>query len=463
MPPLKGVGLLKGLGVTLKTMTRPAATRQYPHVKPELPARSRGVIALIEENCTVCMLCSRECPDWCIYIDSHKEQVAPKEGGRARTRNVLDRFAIDFALCMYCGICVEVCPFDALHWSPEFEYAESQIERLTHEMDTLRTWAYSVPAPDPLEEGAVEPKELEAARKAREAAAAKAAAAAEQARAATPAPAPAAPPTPAAAAPGAVDSRERAPSGPATLPEGAPAAAGEVSARPADVEVEPGIDQATYERLLAAGEPDRTARAKAKAAYMRKAKAEARAAQAGGAAGAAPAPAPPAEAAAPPAEAAASPQPTEVGEAPTAEGEAEAPAAAGAPAAGEAVDAAAPAAEPGSVETPVAAVAAPETAPPAPSAAGTPEAAEPAADARDPGARSPEGDPTASGTAVDVAPGAVTAQADAEHLEVEVDRETYDRLIEAGEPERTARAKAKAAYARKLRAAQRGGGTGAGS
>jgi NADH-quinone oxidoreductase subunit I len=432
MPALKGVGLIKGLGVTLKTMTRPAATRQYPHVKPDLPARSRGVIALIEENCTVCMLCSRECPDWCIYIDSHKEQVAPKEGGRARTRNILDRFAIDFALCMYCGICVEVCPFDALHWSPEFEYAEHQIERLTHEMDTLRTWAYSVPAPDPLEEGAVEPKELESARKAREAIAAKAAAAAEEARAAAASPsggaaggAPASAASPAAAAP---------PTGGAAVGAPAPAAgagAGAVpaptAARPADVEVEPGIDQATYDRLLAAGEPDRTARAKAKAAYMRKAKAEARAAQAAGGAGAAPAPAPPAEAGTPPA-------------APEVEG--------------------APTAEPASVETPAAAVAAPETAPPAPAAAGTSEAAEPAPDARDPDARSPEGDPTASGTAVDVAPGAQTAQADAEHLEIEVDQETYDRLIAAGEPERTARAKAKAAYARKLRAAQRGGGSG---
>jgi NADH-quinone oxidoreductase subunit I len=407
MPALKGVGLLKGLGVTFKTMTRPAATRQYPHVKPDLPARTRGVIALIEENCTVCMLCARECPDWCIYIDSHKEQVAPKEGGRARTRNILDRFAIDFALCMYCGICVEVCPFDALHWSPEFEYATSQVEQLTHEMDTLRTWAYTVPAPDPLEEGAVEPKEVESARKAREAVAAKAAAAAEEARAAAPAPAAA----PAAAGP-AVDNRGQAPSGSATLPhrgtepgagavEGAPAPPAPAAARPADVEVEPGIDQATYDRLLAAGEPDRTARAKAKAAYMRRAKAEARSAQA-----------------------------------------------------------AATSAEPASVETPAAAVSAPETAPAAPSAAGTPEAGEPAADARDPEARSPEGEATAAATAVDVAPGAATAQADAEHLEIEVDQETYDRLIEAGEPERTARAKAKAAYARKLRAAQRGEGGG---
>ena len=154
MPALKGVGLIKGLGVTLKTMTRPAATRQYPHVKPNLPARTRGVIALIEENCTVCMLCSRECPDWCIYIDSHKEQVAPKEGGRARTRNILDRFAIDFALCMYCGICVEVCPFDALFWSPEFEYAEYDINDMVHERERLEEWTYTVLPPPALEEGA---------------------------------------------------------------------------------------------------------------------------------------------------------------------------------------------------------------------------------------------------------------------------------------------------------------------
>src|SRR6266508_4525009 len=147
MPALKGAGLLKGLGVTFKTMSRRSATAQYPHVRPDLPARTRGVIALVEENCTVCMLCSRECPDWCIYIDSHKETVAPKEGGRARTRNILDRFAIDFALCMYCGICVEVCPFDALFWSPEFEYAEYNVFDLTHEKDRLEEWTYKVLPP----------------------------------------------------------------------------------------------------------------------------------------------------------------------------------------------------------------------------------------------------------------------------------------------------------------------------
>ncbi|MBO8191359.1 4Fe-4S binding protein [Streptomyces oryzae] len=148
-------------------MTRRSVTEHYPDVQPELPPRSRGVIGLFEENCTVCMLCARECPDWCIYIDSHKETVPPAApGGRERSRNVLDRFAIDFALCMYCGICIEVCPFDALFWSPEFEYAETDIRELTHERDKLREWMWTVPEPAPLDEAAEEAKELAAARKA---------------------------------------------------------------------------------------------------------------------------------------------------------------------------------------------------------------------------------------------------------------------------------------------------------
>jgi NADH-quinone oxidoreductase subunit I len=144
---LPGSGLVKGLAITLKTMLQPTHTHQYPDVEPDLPPRSRGVIGLLEENCTVCMLCARECPDWCIYIDSHKEEVVVPGAARARQRNVLDRFAIDFSLCMYCGICIEVCPFDALFWSPEFEYAEYDIRNLLHEKDTLRDWMATVPEP----------------------------------------------------------------------------------------------------------------------------------------------------------------------------------------------------------------------------------------------------------------------------------------------------------------------------
>jgi len=159
-------GLVKGLATTARTLTRHTHTAEYPDVTPMLPPRTRGFIALTEENCTSCMLCARECPDWCIYIDSHKEEIPPTTpGGRARQRNVLDRFAIDFSLCMYCGICVEVCPFDALWWSPHFEYAETDIRDLLHEKDRLGAWMATVPAPPALDPASADPAEVVAAAK----------------------------------------------------------------------------------------------------------------------------------------------------------------------------------------------------------------------------------------------------------------------------------------------------------
>jgi NADH-quinone oxidoreductase subunit I len=263
-----GLGLLKGLGVTLKHMLRPAVTQQYPEVKPDLPARTRGVIALKQENCTVCWKCSRECPDWCIYIEAHKETHPPASGGKARSVKVLDRFAIDFALCMYCGICVEVCPFDALFWSPEFEYSEYSILDLIHEKDKLEEWTYRVLPPPALEIGAEPPPEPAAA----------------EAAASVPAAAPAAPQAAAAGVPAAAPPPMRpAPAGPTpeqvtpNVAEGGPQGLTEVTERPTAagahqerVEVEP--DQETYDRVLAEelgkGTDRRVAEGKAKRAAM---------------------------------------------------------------------------------------------------------------------------------------------------------------------------------------------------
>ena len=151
MPPTPKIpGLVKGLGVTLKTMlrtlTKGSHTVQYPRVKEAPSPRSRGVITLHVENCTSCMLCVRECPDWCIYIEGHKYKAPPRRpGGKPRLKNALDRFDIDYALCMYCGICVEVCPFEALFWSPEFEYSEPRIAALLHDKSKLSQWMETVP------------------------------------------------------------------------------------------------------------------------------------------------------------------------------------------------------------------------------------------------------------------------------------------------------------------------------
>jgi len=130
------------------------------------PPRSRGTIGLLEENCTVCMLCARECPDWCLLIEGHTELApAVKQGGRPRTRHVLDRFAIDWSVCMYCGICVVVCPFDALFWAPELVGAEPAREALVEEREDLRAWLRGVPPPPALDPSAEPAEELLAARR----------------------------------------------------------------------------------------------------------------------------------------------------------------------------------------------------------------------------------------------------------------------------------------------------------
>jgi formate hydrogenlyase subunit 6/NADH:ubiquinone oxidoreductase subunit I len=251
-PRSTGLGLIKGLGVTLKHALRPAITQQYPEVKPDLPPRTRGVIALKEANCTVCYKCSRECPDWCIYIDAHKETHEPASGGKGRSMKVLDRFAIDYALCMYCGICVEVCPFDALFWSPEFEYAEYDIVELTHEKEKLEEWTYTVLPPPMIEEGAEvpveEPTVAPVAAVSASVAPDTAGLAAAYAAAPSAGPAPtAAGPLPAAAPVAAAAPAPGAATAPPTEAAAAPAAA---VPEPAE-HVEVALDQETFERVLA--------------------------------------------------------------------------------------------------------------------------------------------------------------------------------------------------------------------
>ncbi len=153
---LPAFGILEAMKVTLRTMLSRAVTVHYPEERIELPERTRGVIALLEENCTVCMLCSKDCPCWCIYIEGHKVTTP----GKRKPVNALDRFAIDYGLCMYCGICVEVCPFDALHWSPYFEYNSYTYQGMIHESDVLQRWQEHVLPPPALVDDA-DPKAQE--------------------------------------------------------------------------------------------------------------------------------------------------------------------------------------------------------------------------------------------------------------------------------------------------------------
>ena len=96
-----------------------------------------GSIALIEAACTSCLICARECPTWCITLTSHMEQTVPAPGARPRTHNVLDTFTIDWALCMYCGVCIEQCPTDALVWDGAHVPSADRLVDLLHDRGQL--------------------------------------------------------------------------------------------------------------------------------------------------------------------------------------------------------------------------------------------------------------------------------------------------------------------------------------
>ena len=105
-----------------------------------MSATSRGVIALKAEACTSCLLCIKECPTQCMGLDRHQEpDPETASAPRPRLIHVLDDFRIDFARCMNCGICIEVCPFDALQWNADFDYPESNRADLVHHTDRLES------------------------------------------------------------------------------------------------------------------------------------------------------------------------------------------------------------------------------------------------------------------------------------------------------------------------------------
>ena len=153
-------GLIKGLGVTLRTLGR-TVTQGPGH--GAVPAREGGAAPCGPAASSPCgrrTARSACCAPAAARTGASTSRATRRRrrragpGGKPRTVSALDRFDIDYALCMYCGICVEVCPFDALFWSPEYEYSEPRIADLLHDKTKLGEWMETVPEYPELEAGA---------------------------------------------------------------------------------------------------------------------------------------------------------------------------------------------------------------------------------------------------------------------------------------------------------------------
>lgn len=118
---------LKGMLVTLRWLGKKNVTANYP--KEHLPVQERfmGFPGLLwdetaeEPFCTGCMVCVRECPTQCMTAIMHDNPNAVE--GKSHRRKIIETFEINLNRCILCGICVDVCNFDAIAMSHEHELA----------------------------------------------------------------------------------------------------------------------------------------------------------------------------------------------------------------------------------------------------------------------------------------------------------------------------------------------------
>ena len=111
-----GIGIAKGLSVTIRHLLRIPVTTQYPEQRLNTSRRIRGnELVWSKEKCTGCGTCAKTCPQGSIDIvtsakvEENKYQV--------------EKFEVDTGYCIFCGLCVEACPYEALFMGYAYERA----------------------------------------------------------------------------------------------------------------------------------------------------------------------------------------------------------------------------------------------------------------------------------------------------------------------------------------------------
>jgi len=87
-----------------------------------------------EQRCTGCASCAKYCPLGIIEIVTNRSGDAVQEGEKYG----IEVFDIDIGRCMFCGLCVEACPYDALHMGSGFEEGTYERKNLVIDMERLK-------------------------------------------------------------------------------------------------------------------------------------------------------------------------------------------------------------------------------------------------------------------------------------------------------------------------------------
>lgn len=136
-----GIGTaLVGMKITWGHLFSKKVTRQYPDSYHPIhdggmPEFSRNRLFTDMELCIGCLICARNCPVNCIMIETIKASKDDPEAVKMNGDKVtlwVNKFDIDFAKCMFCNLCTEECPTDAIYMTQEFEYTKYNRDELLY-------------------------------------------------------------------------------------------------------------------------------------------------------------------------------------------------------------------------------------------------------------------------------------------------------------------------------------------
>jgi formate hydrogenlyase subunit 6/NADH:ubiquinone oxidoreductase subunit I len=125
-----GIGIAKGMSVTLRFLLRRPTVTQYPEQRLNVSRRTRGQeLVWDRQKCTGCCTCAKSCPQGVIEIVTSTNLE--------NNKYEVEKYQVDTGYCIQCGLCVESCPYEALFFSTNYECSKYRRGDLVHNKEDM--------------------------------------------------------------------------------------------------------------------------------------------------------------------------------------------------------------------------------------------------------------------------------------------------------------------------------------